>query len=97
MNTCDLFLAVLVYIQEQQNCSYKTWHIHMKIVSNGSSKISLVSVSVKGIRFLHYVLVSWFSGKVWKTAAWKMKKGSYFPNQNMLNWTLSIPVLLVFS
>ena len=35
LNSCGLFATVLVYIQEQQNCSHETWHIHIEIVSNG--------------------------------------------------------------
>ena len=35
---CDLFLAVLVYMQEQQNCFHKTWHIFTEIISNGCSR-----------------------------------------------------------
>ena len=40
LNSCDLLLAVLVYMQEQQKCSHKAWHIHIEIVSNGCSRIS---------------------------------------------------------
>ena len=40
LNSRDLFLAVLVYMQEEQNCSHKTWHIHIEIISNGYSRIS---------------------------------------------------------
>ena len=40
LNSCDLLLAVLVYMQERQKCSHKTWHIHIEIVSNGCSRIS---------------------------------------------------------
>ena len=42
LNSCDLFLTVLVYMQEQQNYSltHKTWHICIKIVSNSCSRIS---------------------------------------------------------
>ena len=40
LNCCDLFLTVLVYMQEQQNCSHKTCHICIEIVSNCSSRIS---------------------------------------------------------
>ena len=28
-------------MQEQQNCSHETWHIHIEIVSNGCRRISL--------------------------------------------------------
>ena len=35
-----MFLAVLVYMQEQQNCSHKTWHIYTEIVCNSCSRIS---------------------------------------------------------
>ena len=63
LNNCDQFLTVLVYMQEQQNCSQKTWHICIAIVSNGSSKISFVSLLKKILCFdiLYYVLVSWFA------------------------------------
>ena len=37
-----LFLSVLVYMHEQQNCSHKTWHIGVEIVSCGRSKITFV-------------------------------------------------------
>ena len=40
LNSCDLLLAVLVDMQEQQNCSYKTWHIRIEIVCNGCSRTS---------------------------------------------------------
>ena len=40
LNNCDLFLAVLLFMQEIQNCSHKTWHIRIDIVSNGCSRIS---------------------------------------------------------
>ena len=36
-----MFLTVLVYMQEQQNCSHKTGHIRIEIISNGCSRISL--------------------------------------------------------
>ena len=36
----DLLLTVLVYMQEQQNCSNKTSHICFEIASNCSSRIS---------------------------------------------------------
>ena len=36
LNSCGLFLAVLVYMQEQRKCSLKTY-IHIEIVSNGCS------------------------------------------------------------
>ena len=26
-------------MQEQQNCSHKTWHIHIETISNGCSRI----------------------------------------------------------
>ena len=35
-----MLLAVLVYMQEQQKCSHKAWHIHIEIVSNGCSGTS---------------------------------------------------------
>ena len=40
LNSCNLLLTVLVYMQEQQKCSHKAWHIHIEIVSNGCSRIS---------------------------------------------------------
>ena len=40
LNSCDLFLAVLVYMRVQQNCHHKTWHIQIEIVSNDCSRIS---------------------------------------------------------
>ena len=42
------------------------WHIFIKIVANGSSKISFVSLLTKKLFFLFYiyVLVSWFSIRV---------------------------------
>ena len=40
LNSCDLFFTVLVCIQEQQNCSHKTWHFHIEIVPNGCKRIS---------------------------------------------------------
>ena len=39
LNSCDLFLVILVYMQEEQNCSQEAWHIHLQIVSNGCSRI----------------------------------------------------------
>ena len=27
--------AIHMHLQQQQNCSHKTWHTHIKIVSNG--------------------------------------------------------------
>ena len=38
LNSCDLFLTALVYMQEQQNYFYKTWHIRIEIVLNGCSR-----------------------------------------------------------
>ena len=38
LNSCDLFLTALVYMQEQQNYFYKTWHIRIEIVLNGWSR-----------------------------------------------------------
>ena len=61
-NSCDILLTVLAYIQEQQNCCHKTWHIGIEIISNGSSKISFVSLLRKKLSFPLYVLVLWFSG-----------------------------------
>ena len=49
-----LFLSVLVYMHEQQNCSHKTWHIGVEIVSCGRSKITCFSVKEKTLSFLHY-------------------------------------------
>ena len=40
LSSCELLLAVLVYMQKQQKCSHKAWHIHIEIVSNACSKIS---------------------------------------------------------
>ena len=37
---CELLLAVLIYMQEQQDCFHETWHIRIEIVSNGCSRIS---------------------------------------------------------
>ena len=63
LNRCDLFLLVVVYMQEQQKCSHKTGHIGTKIISNGRSKISFVSLLRKKLfPFWYYVSVSWFSG-----------------------------------
>ena len=58
LNSCELFLAVLVYMQEHENCSHKTWHICIEVVSNDSSKISFVSLLSK----FFIVLILWFSG-----------------------------------
>ena len=38
---------------------------------------------------LYYILVLRFSGAVEKTASWKIKNGSYFPNHQLLIWTLN--------
>ena len=46
------------------------------------------NVKEKNIFPFYVVLVSWFSGYVGKTAPWKMKNGSYFPNQDALIRTL---------
>ena len=46
------------YMQEQQNCSHKTLHICLEIVSNGVSRISYVSYLRKKNIFMYYVLVS---------------------------------------
>ena len=35
-----MFLAILVYMQEQQNCSHKTWHIRTETVSDSCSRVS---------------------------------------------------------
>ena len=35
-----MLLAVFMYMQEQQNCSHKTWRIRIEFVSNGCSRIS---------------------------------------------------------
>ena len=32
LNSCDLFLTVLMDMHKQQNCSHKTWHIRIEIV-----------------------------------------------------------------
>ena len=40
LNSCDMLLAVLVYMQKQKKCSHKAWHIHIEIISNGCSRIS---------------------------------------------------------
>ena len=37
--SCDFLLAVLVYMQEQQKCTHKAWHIHIEIVSNDCCRI----------------------------------------------------------
>ena len=42
-------------MQQQQNCSLKTWHIDTKIISNGSSKISFVSLLRKKTFFCLYI------------------------------------------
>ena len=55
-NSFDLFFSVLVCMQEQQSCSLKTWHIDTKIVSNGISKISFVSLLRKKLFFYLYIL-----------------------------------------
>ena len=37
-NSGDLFFGVLVYMQQQQNCSYKIFHRHVQILCDRSSK-----------------------------------------------------------
>ena len=55
-------------MQEQQNCSHKTWHIRIEIVSNGSSKIGFVSLLRKKLFLLFYIVlfgvtIYWVGGK----------------------------------
>ena len=38
LNSCDLFLSVLVFMQEQQNWSHKTLYNGNEIVTKGNSK-----------------------------------------------------------
>ena len=42
-------------MQEKQNCSHKTWHIGIEIVSNESSKKRFVSLLRKNLFFLFYI------------------------------------------
>ena len=83
LNSCDLlFLSALVYMQK---------HIQGTMVLKSFLMVAEKKVIVSLLRkklfpFSYYVLVSWFS--VWKTALWKIKNGLYFPNHNMLIWTL---------
>ena len=46
-------------MQKQQNCSHKTGHIGTKTVSNGSSKISFVSLLRKNSFYL-FILFWYF-------------------------------------
>ena len=71
---CDLFIAVLVYMQEQQNCSHKTWHI-----SNGSSKISFVSLLRKKLFLPLFMFLYHEFLPRWEKLLWKMKNGLNFP------------------
>ena len=58
--------------EKQQNCSHKTWYMHIEIVCIGINKKGFVSVLRKNK--LCHVLLSWFSGWVGKTASRKRKK-----------------------
>ena len=71
---CDLFIAVLVYMQEQQNCLHKTWHI-----SNGSSKISFVSLLRKKLFLPLFMFLYHEFLPRWEKLLWKMKNGLNFP------------------
>ena len=79
LNSCDLFL------------SGKTWHIGIKIISNGSSKVSFVSLLRKKL-FFHFYIIFWYHDF---QAGWeklhrkKMKNGSNFPNHDSLIRTLT--------
>ena len=71
---CDLFITVLGYMQEQQNCSHKAWHI-----SNDSSKISFVSLLRKKLFLPLFMFLYHESLTRWEKLLWKMKNGLNFP------------------
>ena len=71
---CDLFITVLGYMQEQQNCSHKTWHI-----SNDSSKKSFVSLLRKKLFLPLFMFLYHESLTRWEKLLWKMKNGLNFP------------------
>ena len=52
LNSYDLFLTVLVYMQQQNNCSHKTWHIHIEIAFNGMKKV--LSQCLTNTNYLKY-------------------------------------------
>ena len=87
LNSCDLFLSVSMYMQEQQNCSHKTWLIGTKIVPNGNNRINFVSL----LRTKRFPFICCFGIVIFRLSVktvWKMKNGPYFPNYDMLIWTL---------
>ena len=68
--------------EKQQNCSHKTWYMHIEIVCIGINKKSFVSVLRKNK--LCHVLLSWFSGVDGKNCIEKTKKVSSFQNHDTL-------------
>ena len=86
-----MFLTVLVYIKEQQNCPHKICHTGIEIVSNACSKIGFASLLRKKLFLLFYIMLWYchFLGRWVKPVSSKMENGSYFPNDDTLIRTLS--------
>ena len=75
----------LWFISRNNDIIFTKHDIHTEIDLK-SSKKSWISLSTK--KKLYYILVSSISGKVRKTASWKTKSESNFPNHDTLIRTL---------
>ena len=88
LNSCDLFLPVLLQMQEQKNCTHKTWQIRIEIVSNSISKKSFVYLLGKKHHFLFLlyfrIVICWLGGKkcIGKNKKWIVFPESRYANSN---------------
>ena len=72
--------------------SLKTWHVGTKIDSNGSSKISFVSLVTEKLFIFYIVLVLWFSGLSVKSSLMKNLKWIVFLESRYINSNSGVSV-----
>ena len=82
------------YMQEQQNCSHKTWHICLEIVSNGISRISYVSLLRKKKSFHVLCFGINIFRLVGKNCSAKNEKCIVSPESQYVNSNLDIHMFL---
>ena len=68
---------IYVHVQPQQNCSHKTWHMHIEIVFNvNTEKEFCFSALEKENIWYSGIVIFWLGGKI---CIWRNEKRIVFP------------------